>query len=228
MILAAFRNAWHPFAFSIMGREGSEAVYGRALTLFAIAAGTITLCGSLFSPEGLLVVNAITHKNWSGAAPSVGPLAMGALFSMMYFIMQTGAYIVRRTGTIATTMGAAALVTVLLNFMLIPRFGILGAAFATALGQLAALVIMYKMAQRLAPIPYQTGKLTLAVSAIALTVLAASYFQSNLLWKDLLLKFMLLAFYCVTLLAARVFTVHDLALLWKSDWRSLKSREPRS
>ncbi len=228
LILSAFRNAWQPFAFAIMGREGSEGVYGRALTLFTIVGAAFALMGSLFAPEGLLVINAITHKNWSGAASSVGPLAIGALFSIMFYIVQTGALIVRRTGLIAITMGVAALASVLFNFILIPPFGILGAAFATALGELVALVVMYRVAQRLAPIPYQPGKLMITVLASTAVLLIAYYFQTHLLWKDLPLKFALLGLYCVALLATRALTKQDLASLWKISWRSLKSRESQA
>lgn len=225
LLLSAFRNAWQPFAFSIIGREGSTNVYGRALTLFTIAGAAMAATGSLFAPEGLLIINAYTQKNWSGAASSVGPLAMGTLFGIMYYIVQTGAFIVRRTGVIAMTMGTAAASSVLFNFMLIPPLGILGAAFATALGQLTALTIMYIVSQRLAPIPYQPGKLMTTILASAAVILAGSYLQTHLLWRDLLLKLALLAAYFVTLLATRTLAGRDIAVFWKLIFSLLKKRQ---
>jgi hypothetical protein len=41
LLIGAFRNAWQPFAFSIMGYEGAQAVYGRTLTLFTVVAASI-------------------------------------------------------------------------------------------------------------------------------------------------------------------------------------------
>jgi O-antigen/teichoic acid export membrane protein len=214
LIIAAFRNAWQPFSFSIMGREGSEGVYGRALTLFTIFGATITVCGSLFAPEGLLLINAYTHKNWSGAAPSVGPLAMGTLFGAMYMVVQIGAYIARRTSVIALTMVGAAAINILLNIVLIPRFGILGAAFATAAGHLTALISLYAVAQRIAHIPYQPVKLFNTVVAASAAVILGSYMATDSVVRNLILKITLLISYGIVLLAARVLSPRDLRMLW--------------
>lgn len=219
LLMGAFRNAWQPFAFSIMGREGSQSVYGRTLTLFTAVAATIAVCGTLFAPEALLVINAYTHKNWSGAAVAVGPLAMGTLFSAMFYVVQIGVYITRRTSVIALAMGLAVMVNLALNFVLIPRFGITGAALATALGHLSAFTTLSTLAQRLMPIPYQWGKLTAIVLSAAAIVLLAPEIPTGSVIRDMLLKTVVLALYGLALLAFRAVTLNDLALLLKLDWR---------
>jgi O-antigen/teichoic acid export membrane protein len=218
LLFGAFQNAWQPFAFSIMGREGAEKVYGQALTLFTAVGAFIAVSASLFSPFALLIINAYTHKNWSGAAPAVGPLVMGAVFSVMYFVVQTGAYIANRTSVLAITMGIAAVVSILLSFALIPYFGILGAAFATAFGYLTALIGVYIVAQRLAPIPYHPGKLILTLLAAAAVIAAASIFQAESLIKDLFMKGIILAAFGGALLVSRTVTSGDLLLFRNINW----------
>jgi O-antigen/teichoic acid export membrane protein len=212
LLIGAFRNAWQPFAFSIMGSEGSEDVYSHALTLFTAAGMTIAICVSLFSPQALMLINAYTHKNWSGAAPSVGPLAMGVIFSAMYFVMQTGIYISKRTSSIAWTMGIAALANIILNFLLIPRYGILGAAIATAAGHLIALIALYLVAQRIAPIPYHPARLITTILAAIAVIAVAQHFQTGSIPADLLLEFALLLSYGIVLLSLRIITFSDLKL----------------
>jgi O-antigen/teichoic acid export membrane protein len=214
MLIGAFRNAWQPFAFSIMGREDSGNVYGRTLTIFTFTAAMIAVCGSLFAPEALLIINAYTHKNWSGAAVAVGPLAMGTLFSAMYFVVQTGIYLARRTSIIAWTMASAAAVAVLSNVVLIPMYGILGAALATALGQLTALFALYHIAQRIAPIPYQPAKILATVLAAILVIILAFQLPADSVGKGLLYKIVLLLIYIALLLATRVITRRDLRMFW--------------
>jgi O-antigen/teichoic acid export membrane protein len=218
MLIAAFRNAWQPFAFSIMGREGYQTVYGHALTLFTAVGATIAACAGLFAPHLLLIINLYTHKNWSGAAPAVGPLAMGTVFSAMYFVVQTGAYIVRRTSVIAITMGIAALVNLLFNFLLIPYLGIMGAAFATALGHLTALISAYIVAQRLAPVPYHLGKLTTTILAASIVIAVAPIVRGNTVIGDLLMKLLILAIYGGILFAGRTVTREDLLLFRNISW----------
>ena len=218
MMLGAFRNAWQPFAFAIMGRRGSENIYGHALTLFTSVAATVAVCAGLFASHGLLIINAYTHKNWSGAALIVGPLAMSTVFSGMYLMVQMGIYIAGRTSAIALTMGIGAAANLLLNFLLIPRLGILGAACATSLGHLTALIAIYATAQRLVPIPYQPVKLSIAiVSAVAMIGLSMQI-QAGSVLKDLAVKFGILACYCGILITTRTVTRGDLALFWNIDW----------
>jgi|WetSurSiteA1Bulk_404760.scaffolds.fasta_scaffold07370_3 O-antigen/teichoic acid export membrane protein len=223
LLIGAFRNAWQPFAFSIIGREDSGNVYGRTLTLFTFIGTTIAVCGSLFASQALLIINAYTHKNWSGAAASVGPLAMGTLFSAMYFVVQTGIYIARRTSVIAWTMALAAVVSIVCNLALIPRFGILGAAFATAIGQLTALLALYIVAQRIAPIPYQPGKLITTVLAAVAVIVLAFQLPTDSLMRELLYKFALLFAYFAALRATRVITFRDLVLFWNGIRSALGS-----
>jgi O-antigen/teichoic acid export membrane protein len=226
LLFGAFQNAWQPFAFSVLGREGAEKVYGQALTLFTAVGAFIAVSASLFFPFALLIINAYTHKNWSGAAPAIGPLVMGAVFSAMYFVVQTGAYIANRTSVLAVTMGIAAIVSILLNFSLIPYFGILGAAFATAFGYLTALIGVYIVAQRLAPIPYHPGKLILTLLTAAAAIAAASSFQADSLIKDLFMKGIILAAFGGALLVSRTVTSGDLLLFRNINWLGRKAGGP--
>jgi O-antigen/teichoic acid export membrane protein len=214
LLVGAFRNAWQPFAFSIMGREGSEDVYGRILTLFTAAGMAIAISVSLFSRQALLLISAFTHKNWSGAAPSVGPLAISVIFSAMYFVLQTGIYIARRTSAIAWTMVTAALANIVFNILLIPPYGILGAAIATASGHLIALITIYLVGQRIAPIPYQPARLIVTILAAVAAIALGHHFQTGSAGKDLLLESALLVSYGVALLALRIISFSDLRMFW--------------
>ncbi len=217
LLMGGFRNAWQPFAFSIMGYKGAEKVYGRMLTWFTVAAGSVVCCGSLFAPEMLLIINAYTHKNWSEAAPAIGPLALGALFHAMYFVVQTGVHIARRTSLIALTMVIGAITSLALNFALIAPFGILGAALANAAGHLAALIGLYALAQRVLPIPYQRNKLIAVVFITGIVVTLAQLINTGSLLNDVLLKLVLLILYAGALLACRVLTISHLISLIRTS-----------
>jgi O-antigen/teichoic acid export membrane protein len=151
---------------------------------------------------------------------------MGAVFSAMYFVVQTGAYIANRTSVLAITMGIAALVSILLNFWLIPDFGILGAAMATAFGYMTALIGVYIVAQRLAPIPYHPGKLILTLLTAAAGIAAASIFHAESLIKDLFMKGIILAAFGGTLLVSRTVTSGDLLLFRNINWLGRKAGGP--
>lgn len=213
MALTAFQNAWGPFAFSVMDQERSKSVYARTLTFLTALGAGLVVGGTLFAAEGMAVISWLTGKDYGGAAPAIGPLALGTLFYAMYLVVQTGAYIRKNTLAVAFTTALAAAVNIALNFVIIPPWGIVGAALATALGYLTALIVLYFLAQRLAHIPYEMGKVVVAVIVAVAIVAIAPYVVTGALWSDVALKLALAASYVGALLGARVITRTDVMLL---------------
>ena len=94
--------------------------------------------------------------------------------------------------------------TVTGHVTLIPWFGLLGAATATAAGQAARVVVMTVAAQRLYHIPYETGRL-LRTALAGLVVYAASGFApADISAEALVVRVGLLAAFPLALLAAGV------------------------
>jgi O-antigen/teichoic acid export membrane protein len=115
-------------------------------------------------------------------------------------------------------MGIAASANILLNLLLIPRFGIIGAAIATCFGYFTALVILYGISQRLVPIPYQAGKLAIIICSILVVIILTPHIPPEPVGKDLLIRFAILALYGGLLLVTRAVTPDDLALFGNINW----------
>jgi O-antigen/teichoic acid export membrane protein len=54
-----------------------------------------------------------------------------------------------------------------LNFLLVPRWGMYGAAYATTAGYLLEAVVVYFYAQHLFPLPFRTGKVVAGLAVFA-------------------------------------------------------------
>ena len=67
---------------------------------------------------------------------------------------------------------AGTVVNIVLNLILIPSQGIVGAGIALVASYLVVLVLMYVLTQRLFPVPYEWGRLALLVGVTAATVAA--------------------------------------------------------
>ena len=65
---------------------------------------------------------------------------------------------------------AGTVVNIVLNLILIPSHGIVGAGIALVASYLVVLVLMYVLTQRLFPVPYEWGRLALLVGVTAATV----------------------------------------------------------
>jgi O-antigen/teichoic acid export membrane protein len=103
----------------------------------------------------------------------VAPLAFAAAAFGAYIVVVIGIGRARRTRSNWVITGAAAALNVALNLVLIPEFGIMGAAVATIAAYGTLFLGMAWKAQQVFPVPYQWRRVTTAFgAAVALTVLA--------------------------------------------------------
>jgi len=85
---------------------------------------------------------------------------------------------VRKTVHLSALAIGAAILNVVLNFALIPPFGIVGAGLATAAGYGALALSYYWLAQRLYPTPYEPRKVvTMLATATLLGLLGLVPFE---------------------------------------------------
>ena len=129
----------------------------------------------------------------------VALLAFGGVAYAAYIVMAIGVGRAKRTQFNWVITGAAALVSVALNLILVPDHGMIGSAVASAAAFTAMFLGMTWYAQRVFPTPYQWRRVaTAAGAAVALTV------AGKLLDVPLAVAILLIAAYPVALLAARL------------------------
>jgi O-antigen/teichoic acid export membrane protein len=168
--MTAFLFALTPFLFSVYSEDPlqEKAARGRTLTylVFILSLGGLVL--TLYAKEAIEVL----APKFNDAYLAVGPLVLGTVANGIATLLTTGISIVRRTIYLAVFGVACAGVNIALNFALIPPFGIVGAAIATAIGYGFLAIAYYVIAQRLYPTPYEPRKvLTMLTAACAFGIL---------------------------------------------------------
>jgi O-antigen/teichoic acid export membrane protein len=169
LLLVAFRTAWPAFAYSIDDDREARRTYAFVLTYLLFVACWLSLALGVLAPW-LVQVLARDDAFWAGA-DVVAPLAFAGTLWGAYTVVSIGIGRLRRTQFNWVITGSAAALDVVLNVILIPPYGIRGAA-ASALAAFALMfVAMAVYAQRLYPVPYQWRRVaTLLGTAAALTI----------------------------------------------------------
>ena len=171
--LSAFEPAWSPFVYAQVKRDGARETLARVVT-YAFAAFTwVALAVAVLGRE-LLVVMTPNNPAFRAAAPVIPVVALAYLLHGVFLLTSIGIGIERKARYYPIVTGAAAAVNLVLNFALIPRFGILGAAWATVAAYAVMAGLGAAFSQRLYPIPFQRGRLLLIVTAAAVVAAAAS------------------------------------------------------
>jgi O-antigen/teichoic acid export membrane protein len=165
VFLAAFEYAWAPFYYATVREPGAERVFS-TVTTYGVALLALMTAGLSAIAADLLTV--VTHGQYTSAAGVVAWTSLGVFFQGVYLMTSIGLNITRKTQYYPVATSIAAAINVSLNFLLIPRYGIMGAAYANGVAYAAQAAIAYHFSQRFYPVRYETGRLARVVaSAIA-------------------------------------------------------------
>ena len=164
VLARGFQLAWPPLAYSISDDDEARRAYSLVFTWFA------AICAFVVAGLWLLarwIVDLLAAPEYFEAYEAVGLLTTGIALYALYLVLVV---ILGRTGRTefnlpATIAGTA--VNIVLNLILIPPLGIVGAGIALVASYLVILASMYVVTQRLFPVPYEWGRLALLVVVTA-------------------------------------------------------------
>lgn len=133
LVVGPFSDIWIPKSLEIERTEGPSAkrILPVILGYYNVLLVTVALGIALFAGD---LIRLVTGPAYHPAAKPVPLLVFAMVFFGYRAIAQMGALIRGRSDLIAGATAAAALTALALNYVLIPRFGIMGAALATSLG----------------------------------------------------------------------------------------------
>jgi O-antigen/teichoic acid export membrane protein len=170
IVLGAFEYAWAPFYYATAREPDARRVFS-AITTYGVAALALMTAGLAAIARDLLDI--VTRGVFVGAAGVVAWTAVGVFFYGIYLLTSIGLNITRQTQYYPVSTLAGAATNIGLNILLIPRYGIIGAAWANAAAYGLQAAIAFGLSQRLYPVDYEYGRLTRAIGAAAIAYLAA-------------------------------------------------------
>jgi O-antigen/teichoic acid export membrane protein len=172
-LMIAFRLAWPAFAYSIDDDASARRTYSYVLTYLLFVCCWISLALGALAPW-IVKVLAPTKPEFHRADEAVGLLAFASTAYAGYTVLAIGIGRARQTQFNWIVSGAAAALNVALNFALIPRYGMMGAAVSTAAAYVALFAGMTLTSQRVYPVPYQWRRVV-TLSAVAIALAAVGY-----------------------------------------------------
>lgn len=170
--IMAVISASHIAFLPEMTRAASEpsrlsAILSHALGLSLAVTIPFVVGGALIAP-GLMSL--VFGTAYTGGAAALQLLLAGVLFAAMHGAARNIFLVTHRIGLGTALMAAGAAVNVVLNFILIPRSGIAGAAIATGASELVMLILTAATLARLGIWPRANGMVAPFVGGAALAI----------------------------------------------------------
>ncbi|RKY72803.1 MAG: hypothetical protein DRQ24_04245 [Candidatus Latescibacterota bacterium] len=176
-LIQPFSLSFLPIAYKVYGQKSDKRYYSKVLTYFVFVLFWAGLGLAFFGKE-IIKMLALNPEYWT-AYRVVPYLTLAYIFSGAKSIASLGLYLKRKTNYVAYNLIAAMVLNVALNFLLIPKYRMMGAAVATIISFAVLYVTTYFTANRFYKIPYENLKL------LKMLVLATVLFFLSTLTADL-------------------------------------------
>ena len=187
MVSTSIDQAWTPFFFAAATTDDADArrVASYAATYFTLAVGAMGLLIVVFAREAVLVFGGRAYLEAARVTPLI---VMASVVQGMFYVPSRGLLLKKKTKVLPYIVVAASATNIGLNFLLIPPFGMMGAAVATLLAYIVAVVITYGFSQHYYRIEYQALRIfkvlaiLVAGTAGAMLVVPGEWYLA-LAWK---------------------------------------------
>jgi O-antigen/teichoic acid export membrane protein len=169
-IVVPFGAAWGGLVFQIAKRARAPMIYSKLMSYLLVLSISVALVLSLFAP---LLLRFLATREYSGSLACIPWLLLVQAAAVLQYPSSVGIYLGSATRWLLPIFFCGITASFLLNRLLIPRFGILGAAWAWLGAWVVITVLLAWVGQRHYPLKYERKPFLMAFVA-CLLVLGAS------------------------------------------------------
>lgn len=156
LFATAFRMAWDPFSLSIMKQADAKEIYKKIYNYFMIAFIWISSCLAFYGKAILIL---ITPEIYHSSYLLIGILSFAFFIQAGNNILGVGIGISKKTIYISYIQIIVFASVVVASFLLIPKFGSLGASFVFLIGAHIQSFLYFFISERLFEVRYNFWKL---------------------------------------------------------------------
>lgn len=210
LIVQAVQLAWPAQLFEIAKLPDAKQRFSMTLTYYCLALGFISLTVSVLAREILVIM---TTPEFYGAYIIMPLITLSYVFYGIRFMTTVGMYIKNKVKYSSFVIISAAIFNLFLSFILIPRFGMIGAAWATFISYFLLAVVNIFVDSRFMQIPYEYWRL-MKIMAIWLLMFGLSLLISTpSTWINLILKTIWLMSYPFLLFIVRFYNHQEIQFI---------------
>jgi O-antigen/teichoic acid export membrane protein len=175
LIVSMYEYAWRPFYFSTAKDPNAKQIFARVLTYLILFMAFIFLVLTFFINDiaklSIFGRHIIGPGYWSGLG-IVPIVLLGYLFLGISTNFSAGIFIEKKTQYTPFITVTGALVNIIVNFILIPLYGMYGAAWATLVAYAVMALVSYLFVRNIYPVRYEWERiLKIAIGTILSVIL---------------------------------------------------------
>ncbi len=171
LLVTPFQLAWPTISFrSAATHEDPRRLHARALTYLVLVGCGLTLVLSLFARD---VIVLFSRPEFVRGASVVWIVATSYVLYGAHFVVAQGIHVAKKTRWYPWILVGAAVINVLCNVVLIPSYGMIGAAFATLIAFGVMFGVTLAVSVRVYPVKYEWTRLAVLIGVTGAVLLLA-------------------------------------------------------
>lgn len=210
LVVVPFSMSWNELAFRNQADPELPRTFARTFRLYAVGMSTMIVLFTLVIRNLLALATTPEFVPGWVVVPLLAAAPMAHGFTM---ILYAGLHLASRTRVIPLMFLLAMTLNLVLNAVLIPPLGMLGAAIATAASVLANVVVAVVVSRRAFPVDYPIGAAARAVLAAAAVLSLYVAFETDRWVPSIALRLGCLLAYALLLRALGVVDPREVAAL---------------
>jgi len=171
LLIQPFNLIWSSRMYDIAKRPDGRQMISKFAVYFCLILAIGVLTTSVVIKDVIKILGAPDFRAAHKIVPLIG---FSYLFQGMAYYFQTGIFVQKKTIYLGMMGIIAAISNLLLNFLLVPAYAGMGAAWATALSFLLVAILAYVFSQKVYPVPYNIPKLCMPILVAIVTYLGST------------------------------------------------------
>jgi O-antigen/teichoic acid export membrane protein len=218
--VTAFQMAWPQFALSRAEEHNAAYTNSRILTYYLFVGILVVLGITLFTPE---ILRLLATDQYAGAGSVVFLLSCSILLYGCFFVFGIILSLTKKTLSILPVTIPPLVVSVLLNYYLVPTMGGMGSAVASISAYSLMATLSFIFTNRLMPVRYEWGRILKMTLVAGLVLLAGRLFPTYSLTLGLAFKAFLVILYLAGLVAVKFFLPIEMQTIKAIIYRPFES-----
>lgn len=202
LIISPFTMIWQAQMFEISKKRNAKEIFSRFLTYFSLVVITAAFVLSIFIKD---IISLIAPPNFNSAYKVVPIISLGYVFYGFYYFFQVGILLEKKTKFLGFAVLFSALSNIILNILLIPIFGAMGAGIAALLSFLFISLSTYIFSQKLYKINYEFKRILKTLSVAIFLFILLLFLDTDSLLLNILVKIIFVIVFYVILYVAKFF-----------------------
>ena len=202
VIIEPFKLIFQPMSLEIRNDENARQYFCKMLTYLTFITILLSLGISLLSND---ILRIISDKSYWEAYKVVPIICLSYIIFAAMQPIGMGPFFKRKTYYYSYTFGIGVVINIILNLIFIPKYGMIGAAFATVIAYFVMVLFTYVISMKLYYVSYEWGRIVKEIICGILIYLIGTRIQTGNVWINIFLKIVIVFLFPVLLIPMRFY-----------------------